>query len=133
MELDIDSSVTDDDVVVLTIGGPMDVETSPRLRDSLVRLVDQGHHRFVLDLSRVDFIDSIGLGVLVGMVHRLRPYDGSLAVAAPSSQVSHVLQVTQLIRAVAVFDTADAAVSGVRDGGAVVSRARRSGEQASAG
>jgi anti-sigma B factor antagonist len=122
LDFSVESTVTDDDIVVLTISGPMDVETTPPLRDELVRLVDEGRHRLVLDLSGVDFIDSIGLGVIVGMVHRLRPHDGSLAMAAPSPQARNVLQITQLVRVVAVCETTKAAITAVRDGGAVVSR-----------
>lgn len=125
MDLSFDHTVTDDDIVVMVIRGPMDVATTPGLRDSLVRLIDEGHHRLVLDLSDVDFIDSIGLGTIVGMVHRLRPHDGSLAMAAPSAQVRNVFQITQLVRVVALYDDTDAAVSAVRAGGAVVSVTRR--------
>jgi anti-sigma B factor antagonist len=132
MDLSVESTVTDDDIVVLVISGPMDVATTPRLRDSLVRLIDEGRHRLVLDLSGVDFIDSIGLGVIVGMVHRLRPHDGSLAVAAPSPQARNVFQITQLVRVIALYDTTDAAVSAVRSGSAIVSATRRPGEQAPA-
>jgi hypothetical protein len=66
------------------------------------------------------------------MVHRLRPHDGSLALAAPSPQARNVLEITQLVRVVAVCDTTDAAVSAVRDGRAIVSVSRRPGEQAQA-
>jgi anti-sigma B factor antagonist len=111
----------------MVISGSMDVATTPPLRDSLVRLIDEGHYRLVLDLSGVDLIDSIGLGAIVGMVHRLRPHDGSLAVAAPSVQARNVFQITQLVRVIALYDTTDAAVSAVRDGRAVVSSTRRSG------
>ena len=130
MDLSVESTVTDDDIVVLMIGGPMDVETTPQVRDHLVRLMDEGHHRLVLDLSAVDFIDSIGLGVIVGMVHRLRPHDGSLAMAAPSPQARNVLQITQLVRVVAVCDTIEAAINAVRDGNAIVTARRGPGEQA---
>jgi anti-sigma B factor antagonist len=127
MDFSTEYTVTDDDILVMVISGSMDVATTPRLRGSLVRLIDEGHHRLVLDLSGVDLIDSIGLGVIVGTVHRLRPHDGSLAVAAPSAQARNVFQITQLVRVVGMYDTTDAAVSAVRDGSAVVSSARRSG------
>ncbi len=125
MDLSVESTVTDDHIVVFAISGAMDVETTPAIRDSLVRHIDEGHHRLVLELSDVDFIDSIGLGLIVGMVHRLRPHEGSLAVAAPSPQVRNVLQITQLGRIVTSYESAEAAVSDIRDGGGVVSATRR--------
>lgn len=129
MDFNVDYTVTDDDIVVMVISGPMDVATTPGLRDSLVRLIDEGHHRLVLDLNGVDFVDSIGLGAIVGLVHRLRPHDGSLAMAAPSAQVRNIFQITQLVRVIALYDTTDAAVSAVRNGGAIVSATRRPGKQ----
>ncbi len=130
MDFNVEYTVTDgDDVVVLVISGPMDVETVPGLRDLIARLIEDGHRRLVLDVSQVDFIDSIGLGVIVGVVHRLRPHDGSLALVDPSAQVRRVLEITQLVRVVAVHESADAAVSAVRAGDAVVSAPRRLGDQ----
>jgi anti-sigma B factor antagonist len=133
MDFSVEYTITDEGIVVLVISGSMDVATAPQLRDLVVRLIDEGHYRLVLDLSGVDFIDSIGLGVIVGVVHRLRPHDGSMAAAAPSVQVRHVLQITQLVRVVALHDTTAAAVSAVREGNATVSAGRRPGGQAPAG
>jgi anti-sigma B factor antagonist len=133
MDFSVEYTVTDEGIVVLVINGPMDVATVPQLRDLMVRLIDEGHHRLVLDLGGVDFIDSIGLGVIVGVVHRLRPHDGSVAVAAPSEQVRQVLQITQLARVVALYDTTADAVSAVREGNTSVPASRRPGGQASDG
>lgn len=133
MNLSAERTVTDDGIVVMSVKGPMDLMTSPVLRDSLIRLIDEGHRRLVLKLSGVDLIDSIGLGVLVGMVHRLRPHGGSLAIAAPSSQARTVLEITQLVRVVPSYDTVDAAVGAVRRGRAVLSARRRPDETSAAG
>jgi anti-sigma B factor antagonist len=133
MDLNVESATTDDGIVVLTVSGSVDLTTTPGLRDSLVRLVDEGHHRLVLELSGVDLIDSIGLGVIVGMVHRLRPHDGSLAVAAPSSQARTVLEITQLVRVVGCHATVDDALAAVRGGHAGVSTRGRPGEPTPAG
>jgi anti-sigma B factor antagonist len=120
---EMDHSVTDD-IVVMTIRGPMDVATVPRLRDTLIRLIDEGHERFVFEMSEVDFIDSIGLGVIVGVVHRLRPHDGSLALAAPSAHARKVFRITQLARVLSLHDTLDEALAAVREGAAVLSTTR---------
>ncbi|GLY85638.1 STAS domain-containing protein [Actinoallomurus iriomotensis] len=120
MEFSVEHTVTDDDIVSVTLAGALDVATAPRVRDLLIRLIDEGHHRLVLELSGVDFVDSIGLGVFVGVVHRLRPYDSSLAVAAPSPQARKVFEITQLVRVLPIYDTFDAATEAVRSGKATV-------------
>lgn len=58
------STDTIDGVRVIHVGGELDVYTAPRLKEALAEALNGGD-RFVLDLSRVQFIDSTGLGVLV--------------------------------------------------------------------
>lgn len=133
MDHTAEPTVTEDGIAVLAISGSMDLTTASGLRDRLVHLIDQGRRRLVLELSGVDLIDSIGLGVIIGAVHRLRPYDGSLAIAAPSRPARGVLEMTQLVRVVAAYDTVEAAVGAVRGGEAVVSARHRPDERAAAG
>jgi anti-sigma B factor antagonist len=121
MDFSVEHTLTDDGIVSVVLTGSLDVATAPRVRDLLIRLIDEGHHRLILEMSEVDFVDSIGLGVFVGVVHRLRPYDSSLAVAAPSAQTRKVFEITQLVRVLPLYDTTEAAVEAVRSGNAVVS------------
>jgi anti-sigma B factor antagonist len=132
MDLDVESTVTDDGIVVLAIRGSMDLITAPVLRDSLVRLIDRGNTRLVLELSGVELIDSIGLGVVVGLVHRLRPHNGSLVIAAPSQQARTVLEITQITRVVPAYEATEVALDAVRSGGAAVTKVRRPDEPAPA-
>ncbi len=57
---------------VLAVGGEIDVATSPELRRELHQLADRKPARIIVDLGDVTFIDSSGLGVLVGTLKRLR-------------------------------------------------------------
>ncbi len=67
----------DDGVAIVDADGEIDVFTCGPLRDRLLALVDEGHSGLVVNLGRVSFIDSAGLGVLVAVWHRLRPFDGA--------------------------------------------------------
>jgi anti-sigma B factor antagonist len=124
MDFNVEYTVTDDDIVCVALTGSLDVATAPEVRDLLIRLIDEGRHRLVLEMGGVDFVDSIGLGVFVGVVHRLRPYDGSLAIAAPSPQTRKVFEITQLVRVLPLFDSLDSAVEAVGGGNAGVSTSR---------
>ena len=92
--------------------GDLDLATAPRLRQDLVEASASGSSLVVLDLRRVDFLDSVGLSVIVGGHKRLRHEGRMLALAAPQAIVRRVLGVTRLDALIPTYDTVDEAVSG---------------------
>lgn len=91
--------------------GDIDLATAPQLRQDLVDASHEGPTLVVLDLQQVEFLDSVGLSVIVGGHKRLRHEGGSLHLAAPSSIVRRVLGITRLDTLIPTYDTVDAAVS----------------------
>jgi anti-sigma B factor antagonist len=85
-------------LTVVKISGEIDVFTSPRLREMLLDIIDSGASHLVVDLSEVTFLDSTGLGVLVGIYHRLRARDGSMSFMGANDRVRRVFHVTQLTK-----------------------------------
>lgn len=105
----------DNGVAVVTVTGAVDVSTCGLLRDGLLRAVtDDDHRGLVVNLARVTFIDSAGIGVLVGVWHRVHATNSSLALAAPSHQARSILTTTGLATAFSVFDTEAEAVRACR-------------------
>jgi anti-sigma B factor antagonist len=84
------------DCAVLQLTGELDAYTAPLVRDRIRELADGGVVHVIADMSRVDFLDSTGLGVLIGGLKRLREHDGSLAPVIIKSGVLKVLQITGL-------------------------------------
>ena len=65
--MDLGLDVTErDGWAVLSVTGEVDVYTAPKFRERLIELVSEGKYQIVVDLEGVDFLDSTGLGVLVG-------------------------------------------------------------------
>jgi anti-sigma B factor antagonist len=91
------------DCAVLQITGEVDVYTAPRLREHVIQLVDGGVRHIIADLRGVDFLDSTGLGALVGSLKRLRTHDGSLKLAARADPTLRIFQITGLTRAFALY------------------------------
>ncbi|MDQ6698220.1 MAG: STAS domain-containing protein [Actinomycetota bacterium] len=110
MDLRLDVSERDG-WAVLAVGGEVDVATAPRLREKLIELVNGGHHRIVVDLSAVEFLDSTGLGVLVGALKRVRTHDGDLGLVCTESRVLKVFEITGLTKVFAMFASVDEAVA----------------------
>ncbi len=98
-------------VPVLAVSGEVDVYTAPRLREKLVELVSQGNYRIVVDLEAVEFLDSTGLGVLVGGLKRVRTHDGSLSLVCTQQRILKVFDITGLNKVFTIHDTVDAAVA----------------------
>jgi anti-sigma B factor antagonist len=94
---------------VLEVGGEVDVYTAPRLRERLNELIDGGARSIVVDLNRVDFLDSTGLGVLVGVHRRLRPLGGRCALACDKEPLLKIFRITALDQVFPLYPSVEAA------------------------
>ena len=74
-----------DGIEVVDVEGEIDVYTAPRLRELLIELVNKKNYQLVVNMEKVEFLDSTGLGVLVGGLKRVRAHDGSLDLVARKS------------------------------------------------
>lgn len=83
---------------MLSVAGELDVVGGPELRQSVMVEMREGHTHLVLDLSGVDFIDSFGLGVVVGALKRARLLDGDVQLVVPEPRVRRVFEVCDLDR-----------------------------------
>jgi anti-sigma B factor antagonist len=86
---------------VIEVAGEIDVYTAPKLREKIAALVDEGVLHLVIDLERVEFLDSTGLGVLVGGLKRVRTHDGSLSLVCTQERLLKIVRITGLTK---VFD-----------------------------
>ena len=94
---------------VLSVTGEVDVYTAPKFRERLIELVGQGKHHIVVDLEGVDFLDSTGLGVLVGGLKRLRSHNGDLVLVCTQSRILKVFEITGLTKVFSIYESVEAA------------------------
>ena len=100
---------TEGDFEVIEVGGEIDVYTAPRLRESIVTAVDAGHTRLIIDVRKVDFLDSTGLGVLVGALKRVRADGGSLDIVCTQERILKIFEITGLDKVFGLHDSVEAA------------------------
>lgn len=110
MDLRLDAG-TRNGWAVLTADGEIDIATAPRLREQLIAMINDGANRIVVDLSGVDFIDSTGLGVLIGALKRVRTNEGDLALVCSEPRVLKIFEITGLLNVFAVHPSVDLAAS----------------------
>lgn len=100
------------DHAVLEVAGEIDVYTAPKLREKLIELVNEGSFHLVVDLERVDFLDSTGLGVLVGGLKRVRNHDGSLELVCTQDKILKIFRITGLTKVFPIHDSVADAITG---------------------
>jgi len=115
MELSLQTRAVADHTV-LEVGGEIDVYTAPRLRERLHELVDAGAHRILVDMQRVEFLDSTGLGVLVGVLKRLRTHNGGLALICTHERILKIFRITGLERVFDIYPSVSAATQAANPG-----------------
>ncbi len=108
MELDIKVD-RQGDACSIALAGEVDVYTSPLFKERLVSSVDDGCVHVVVDLERVDFIDSSGLGVLVSGLRRVKEQGGSIRLVCTRDHILKVFRITGLDRVFPIYATADIA------------------------
>ncbi|GAB3604745.1 STAS domain-containing protein [Conyzicola nivalis] len=96
--MEFETRTIDELVTVIRGEGRLNMVSAPLLREAVTDAISKGRPRVVVDLSGVDFMDSSGLGALVGCLKTARQAGGDLRIAAPSEQVTMVLQLSNLDR-----------------------------------
>jgi anti-sigma B factor antagonist len=99
------------DCAVLQVTGDVDAYTAPMLRERIRELAAQGAVHLIADLGPVDFLDSTGLGVLVGGLKRVREDGGSLALVISTPRILRLFQITGLTKAFAVWPSVTDAIT----------------------
>ncbi|WP_444542254.1 STAS domain-containing protein [Cellulomonas phragmiteti] len=96
---------------VVHVAGEIDVASADRLRESVAQLLSDGRTDLVVDLSAVTFMDSTGLGLLVGTLKRVRLAGGRLVLVVDSERLLKVFRITGLTQVFTIHDTLDAALA----------------------
>ena len=76
MDIKVQVRESEEEAYVVELSGEIDVYTSPKVKDAITELIDQGHYNLVINLEKVRYIDSTGLGVLIGGLKRVREHGG---------------------------------------------------------
>ena len=113
-------SVRNERHAVVLVAGDLDAATAPRLHAELAQLAADGIDRIVLDLRRMTFVDSFGLGVIVNAKKRLSRHGNSLCLVAGDEQrtLRRVLEITGLDKVLPVHPSVTDAVDDCLEGGA---------------
>ncbi len=98
--------------LVVRFTGRLDFTSAPEAKQQFTSAIAGGHRRLIVDLGKVAFVDSAGLGSLIGGMRSARQAGGDLRVANPTDQVTMLLSLTSLDQVLRIHPTIQEALDG---------------------
>ncbi|MGV2942269.1 anti-sigma factor antagonist [Mesobacillus sp. LC4] len=83
-------------MLAVKVSGEIDAYTAPQLREKLFPLSEKEGVKMVVDLSEVNYMDSTGLGVFVGVFKNVRAHDGEFKIVGLSERLQRLFEITGL-------------------------------------
>ncbi|MEN6358055.1 MAG: STAS domain-containing protein [Armatimonadota bacterium] len=112
MEMDLQINVRKNGTTrIIELNGEVDAYTSARFREIMLELIDDGGIDLIINMCKVEYIDSSGLGALVGGLKRVSERDGKIMIVSDGPQIKKVFEITGLEKVFPIFDAEHAAVT----------------------
>lgn len=105
MNFKMDIHTLDRGTPIIELEGEVDVYTAPQLKQQVIGVLESGAKELVVDLTKVDYLDSTALGVLIGGLKRMREVDGNVTLVCPSPRIRRVFEITGLDKIFEIYNT----------------------------
>ena len=99
------------DAVTLALKGRLDNASSPGFEERVLKHINAGDHRLVIDLAQLDYISSVGLRVFMLAAKRLKPAGGRIVVCAMQPAVKQVFEIAGFASIIPMTATRDEATA----------------------
>jgi anti-sigma B factor antagonist len=96
---------------VFAVNGELDIYTAPELKERLASLIEGGTHQLILDLEGLEFLDSTGLGALLGALKKIRSHDGYIDIVCTQRRILRIFKITSLDKVFGIYDSASDALA----------------------
>lgn len=92
---------------LVVVSGRLDQSQNQLLEEELLRLLDEGHHRLIVDLSEVTYVNSGGLRCLVTIWRQARERGGNIVLCGLSERIAHVFQIVGFDKVFVIYPNRD--------------------------
>lgn len=114
MEMDLIINVRNEGAVpVIDLSGEVDAYTSARFRETMVDLIETGAASLIVSMMKVEYIDSSGLGALVGGLKRSTERGGRIVIVCDNPQIRKVFEITGLEKVFPIYEVEADAFKGL--------------------
>ena len=101
---------TKGEVVVLDIAVEIDLYNAPEIKDIINKLIEEQRYNVIINLEKVSYIDSSGIGALISSLSNLKKYQGGLKIINVYASVRKVFELTKLTSFFDIFDSEEDAL-----------------------
>lgn len=101
-------------IVIVEVEGEIDAEHAPNLKRCLQKARESAEKGMVLDLKKVSFIDSTGLGVLISLMRQLKEQDRELRLLGLQDEVRSIFEITRLYKVFSLCESLETAVQEIK-------------------
>lgn len=98
-------------VVILDIQGEIDLYNAPEIKDTIQKLIEEQKYNIIINLEKVSYIDSSGIGALISSLSNLKKYQGGLKIINVYASVKKVFELTKLTSFFEIYDSEDEALA----------------------
>lgn len=101
---------------VLDLVGEVDAYTCASFREAIIKALDGENTSLIISMNGVEYIDSTGLGALVGGLKRVSEKQGYICIVCTNPQVTKVFEITGLVKVFPIYASIDEAISSLQSG-----------------
>ena len=98
-------------IIILDINGEIDLYNAPEIKGTIQRLINSQKYNVIINLEKVSYIDSSGIGALISSLSNLKKYQGSMKIINILASVKRVFELTKLISFFEVYSSEEEALS----------------------
>lgn len=113
MDIKINTRDLSPTVSLAEVQGEIDVYTSPKVKEALTDLIEKGKYNLIISLEEVRYIDSTGLGVLIGTLKKVREHNGTIGIICTNPQIKKIFNITGLVKIFGIYKNEEEALKSI--------------------
>ncbi len=110
MEIKIDVRPKGNDITLIILRGEIGTETVNQFKDKIDQIVNDGKTKLIMDFQEVNYLNSMGLGVVAATLKKVKKGKGDLKLINLSPAVQELFELTRLTKVFEIFDSEESAV-----------------------
>ncbi|MBN1899434.1 MAG: STAS domain-containing protein [Spirochaetes bacterium] len=100
-----------DGITIFNIEGEIDLYNAPTLKDEIKKKIEEQKYNIIINLEKVSYIDSSGIGALISSLSNLKKYQGGLKITNVTGSVRKVFELTKLTSFFEIYEQDDQAIA----------------------